>query len=95
MVGVRLAFLRIGKGWSHAELAQRISSTARTVYLYERGKQQPSSEDLLHLAQAFGVTTEYLLTEETQQIDPSAELELLPITVRVEALIQCLSTESE
>lgn len=95
MVGVRIAFLRIGKGWSRAELAQRISSTARTVYLYERGKQQPPSEDIFLLAQELEVTTEYLLTGETQQIDPSAELELSPITVRVEALIQYLNTASE
>ena len=92
---MRIAFLRIGKGWSRAELAQRISSTARTVYLYERGKQQPSSEDLLRLAQGFGVTTEYLLAGETQQIDPSVELERLPVTARVEALIQYLSTAPE
>ena len=95
MVGVRIAFLRIGKGWSRAELAQRISSTARTVYLYERGKQQPSSEDLLRLAQGFGVTTEYLLAGKTQQIDPSVELERLPVTARVKALIQYLSTAPE
>ena len=95
MLGMRIAFLRIAKGCSRADLAERISSTARTVYLYERGKQQPSSEDLIRLAQGFGVTTEYLLTGETQQIDSSTELELLPISVRVEALIQYLSTTSE
>jgi transcriptional regulator with XRE-family HTH domain len=95
MVGVRIAFLRIGKGWSQAELAQRIGSNARTVYLYERKLQQPSSDDLLRFAQAFGVTTEYLLTGETQQVDSTAVLETPPITVRAEALIQYLSTTSE
>lgn len=75
MLGMRIAFLRIGKGWSREELAQRIGSSARTVYLYERGRRKPSSDILLRLAQAFGVTTDYLLTGETQQFDSSEMLE--------------------
>jgi hypothetical protein len=50
---------------------------------------------LLRLAEEFGVTTDYLLTGETQQFDSSEMLEEPHITVRIEALIQYLSTTSE
>lgn len=95
MLNVRLAFLRIGKGWSREELAQRVGCNARTVYLCERGRQKPSSDMLFRLAEAFGVTTKYLLTGETQPFDSSERLEDPHITVRIEALIQYLSTTSE
>ena len=95
MLGMRIAFLRMGKGWSREELAQRVGCNARTVYLCERGRQKPSSDLLLRLSQEFGVTTDYLLTGETQQFDSSEMLEEPHITVRIEALIQCLSSTSE
>lgn len=89
MLGMRIAFLRIGKGWSRGELAQRVGCSARTVYLCERGRQKPSSDMLLRFAQAFGVTTAYLLTGEMEQFGTSEQPH---ITVRVEALIQYLCT---
>lgn len=95
MLGMRIAFLRIGKGWSREELAQRVGCSARTVYMCERGRQKPSSDMLLRLAEEFGMTTDYLLTGETQQFDSSEMLEEPHITVRIEALIQYLSTTSE
>ena len=95
MLGMRIAFLRIGKGWTREELAQRVGCSARAVYLCERGRQKPSSDMLLRLAEEFGMTTDYLLTGETQQFDSSEMLEEPHITVRIEALIQYLSTTSE
>lgn len=95
MLGMRIAFLRIGKGWSREELAQRVGCSTRTVYLCERGRQKPSLDLLLRLAEKFGVTADYLLTGETQQFDSSEILDEPHITVRIEALIQYLSTTSE
>lgn len=95
MLGMRIAFLRIGKGWSREELARRVGCSARTVYLCERGRHKPSSDMLLRLAEEFGMTTDYLLTGEMQQFDSSEMLEEPHITVRIEALIQYLSTTSE
>ena len=95
MLGMRIAFLRIGKSWSREKLAQHVGCSARTVYLCERGRQEPSSDMLLRLAEEFGVTTDYLLTGETQQFDSSEMLEAPHVTVRIEALIQYLSTTSE
>ena len=62
MLNVRLAFLRIGKGWSQAELAQRIGVSPSAVGMYEQGRREPSLTLLVHIAQEFVVTTDYLLT---------------------------------
>jgi transcriptional regulator with XRE-family HTH domain len=95
MLNVRLAFLRIGKGWSQAELAQRIGVSASAVGMYEQGRREPSLSLVVQLAQEFGVSTDYLLTGETQQGDPIAASEAPHITVRVENLIRYLLSTAE
>lgn len=90
MLNIRLAYLRIGKGWSQAELARRIGVSASAVGMYEQGRREPSLSLVVQLAREFGVSTDYLLTGETQQGKPSATSETSPIAVRVENLIQYL-----
>ena len=95
MLNIRLAFLRIGKGWSQAELARRIGVSASAVGMYEQGRREPSLSLVVQLAREFGVSTDYLLTGETQQRDPSATSEAPQITVRVENLIRYLLSTAE
>ena len=95
MLNIRLAFLRIGKGWSQAELARRIGVSASAVGMYEQGRREPSLSIVVQLAREFGVSTDYLLTGETQQGDPIAALEAPHITVRVENLIRYLLSTAE
>ena len=91
MLGIRIAILRISKGWSQAELARRIGVSASAVGMYEQGRREPSLGLLVRLAQEFGVTTDYLLMGETLDADPSSAPELLSISVRAEALVRLLS----
>lgn len=90
MLNVRLAFLSIGKGWSRSELAQRIGCSTVAIRSYEQGQRNPPQEILAQLAQEFGVSTDYLLTGEIPPSDSTSTSEPLPITVRVEDLIQYL-----
>lgn len=90
MLGIRIAILRISKGWSQAELARRIGVSASAVGMYEQGRREPSLGLLVRLAQEFGVTTDYLLMGETLHSDPAAT-ELSSITIRTEALVRLLS----
>lgn len=64
MIGLRIAILRVEKGWSQAELAKRIGVSASAVGMYEQGRREPSLALLVCLAQTLGVTTDYLLTGE-------------------------------
>ena len=90
MLGIRIAILRISKGWSQAELAQRIGVSVSAVGMYEQGRREPSLSLLVRLAQELGATTDYLLMGETPDSDPAAAPELPSLTVRTEALMRLL-----
>lgn len=90
MLGIRIAILRISKGWSQEELAWRIGVSASAVGMYEQGRREPSLGLLVRLAQELGATTDYLLMGETPASDPSAVPALPSITVRTKALIRLL-----
>lgn len=90
MLGIRIAILRISKGWSQAELAQRIGVSASTVSMYEQGRREPSLGLLVRLAKELGATTDYLLMGETPDSDPSEVPKLPSLTVRTEALMRLL-----
>lgn len=61
MIGIRIALLRLSKGWHQAELARRIGVSASAVGMYEQGRREPSLSIVVCLAREFGVTTDYLL----------------------------------
>ena len=91
MLGIRIAILRISKGWSQAELARRIGVSASAVGMYEQGRREPSLGLVVQLSQEFGVTTDYLLMGEAQHTTSDTVPEVPSITVRTEALIRLLS----
>ena len=61
MIGLRIALLRVEKGWRQADLAKRIGVSASAVGMYEQGRREPSLGLLVRLALELGVTTDYLL----------------------------------
>ena len=61
-MGARIAALRRDAGLSQAELAQRLQVSASAMGMYEQGRREPSAQTLVTMAQALGVTTDYLLT---------------------------------
>lgn len=91
MLGIRIAIMRISKGWSQAELARRIGVSTSAVGMYEQERREPSLDLIVRLAQELGVTTDYLLTGEPPAAVPLTTPELPSITVRTEALIRLLS----
>ena len=91
MLGMRIAILRVSKGWNQTELSRRIGVSSSAIGMYEQGRREPSLGLLVRLAQEFGVTTDYLLMGETPYSDLSAAPNPPSITVRTEALLQLLS----
>lgn len=57
----RLLEQRKAKNWSQGDLAQRIDTSAPIVGRYERGDMSPSIEVAARIAQALGVSLDYLL----------------------------------
>lgn len=91
MLGMRIAILRISKGWSQAELARRIGVSTSAVGMYEQGRREPSLGLLVRLAQELGVTTDCLLMSGMPNSDPSAAPNLPSLTVRTAALFRLLN----
>jgi len=60
----RIRELRKEKKWSQDDLAKKIEAAdSRQISRYETGRITPSVETTVKIAQAFDVTTDYLLTE--------------------------------
>ena len=63
-VGERIKQLRSEHSWSQADLASTVKADARQISRYENDKITPSAETLIHLAQAFDVSVDYLLFDD-------------------------------
>lgn len=68
--GNKLKALRLQKGITQAQLAQKLGLTKSVVSAYETGLRLPSYDVLIHIACIFDVSTDYLLgVERKQEID--------------------------
>ena len=60
----RLRVLRAEKGWSQAELAERLNVARQSVHAIETGKADPSLPLGMRIATTFGVRVEDVFSEE-------------------------------
>lgn len=66
-VGKNLASLRKAKGMTQQELAQRINYSDKSISKWELGYALPSVDVLLDFANFYGVTIDYLVSEQTPE----------------------------
>ncbi len=59
--GQRVRRLRQERGWSQAQLGQRLGTHQKQISSYERSIHLPSAELLIRIAEMFGVSLDYLL----------------------------------
>jgi transcriptional regulator with XRE-family HTH domain len=64
LFGKRVLDLRKVRRWSQPELAAMIGTSGAIIGRYERGEMTPSIDVARKLADAFGVTLDYLVSEE-------------------------------
>ena len=57
----RLRELRIDKNMSRKDLASLLNVNSRTISYWELGQRECNLEQLVNVANVFGVTTDYLL----------------------------------
>lgn len=72
----KLISLRKKSGWSQEELAEQMNVTRQSVSKWEGAQSIPDLEKIIKLSQLFGVSTDYLLKdelEEVESIDVAAE----------------------
>ena len=61
--------LRQEKGWSQTQLANKLGVHSQHISRYERGNSNPSADTLSKFAEVFGVSVDYLLNEEADNIN--------------------------
>lgn len=61
MLNERIRILRMERGWSQVDLAQKLHVTKQSVSNWENDNIQPSIEMLRKLSQVFSVSADYLL----------------------------------
>lgn len=61
MISTQIKALRQRKGWSQAELAERLHISPSAVGMYEQGRREPSIDILVALSKEFDVTIDYLV----------------------------------
>ncbi len=59
--GSRLKELRIERGLTQSQLAQKIGSAQSAVYYWEADKQEPSISTLKKICELFEVSADYML----------------------------------
>lgn len=71
----KLIRLRRQSGWSQEELAEQMNVTRQSVSKWEGAQAVPDLEKILRLSQLFGVSTDYLLKDEIETVEPAPEAE--------------------
>jgi len=70
----KIASLRRRNGWSQEELAEKLNVSRQAVSKWESAQSVPDLERILQLSSLFGVTTDYLLKEETEDVKQTGEI---------------------
>ncbi len=91
IVAQNLTELRKSKKWTQAELAEKINYSDKSVSKWERGEALPDLKVLTQMAELFGVTVDFFVTENaaadrTQFEGPKSEL---GFRIGVELLAVC------
>jgi transcriptional regulator with XRE-family HTH domain len=83
--GLRLKELRKQKGWTQKELANQIDIRFARLNKYECGMHMPPIEKLVQLSDILGVTLDYLITGNREQIQPLHNLRLMEQPQKLES----------
>ena len=70
--GEKLQGLRQNAGMSQDALAEKLNVSRQAVSRWERDETMPETDKVVALADLFGVTTDYLLRQKTDQQEPQA-----------------------
>ena len=69
----KIMTLRKKCGWSQEELADKMDISRQSVSKWESGMSIPDLDKILKLSELFGVSTDYLLKDECNEINPQED----------------------
>lgn len=73
----KIAKLRKQNGWSQEELAEKMGISRQAVSKWESGTSIPDLDKIIKMSGIFGVSTDYLLKDEIEEITPETSAEFL------------------
>ena len=62
-----IKYLRIMNGYTQEELAKKLGITQKSISLYERNLNYPSTKNLIKLSKVFGITIDELISKYTPE----------------------------
>ena len=71
----KLIELRKKSGWSQEELAEKLDVSRQSVSKWESAQSVPDMGRIIRLSELFGVSTDYLLKDELEALEPAAQEE--------------------
>ena len=69
ILGDKIMNLRKKNAWSQEELAEKLGVSRQSISKYESAQVVPDMEKILKLSRIFGVTTDYLLKDEIEDLE--------------------------
>jgi transcriptional regulator with XRE-family HTH domain len=60
-LGVRIRMHRVRLGWKQVDLAEKVGISTQAISLIEMGKTEPRANHIRKIADALGVSADYLL----------------------------------
>jgi len=93
----KIVDLRKKNGWSQEELAEKLNVSRQAVSKWEGAQSVPDMGRIVQMSELFGVSTDYLLKDELEQAEPSADstADSLSRTVDMEEANAFLKTREE
>lgn len=73
ILGDKIMNLRKKNSWSQEELAEKLGVSRQSISKYESAQAVPDMEKILKLSRIFGVTTDYLIRDEIEDLEFSEE----------------------
>lgn len=90
----RIRMLRMKNNLKQEELAKIINVSQASLSGYENGKYEPDNKTLLHLANVFHVTTDYLLGNDTLSEPFNKITKKIPVLVNLRSEVSFKSAEN-
>lgn len=82
-------------GWSQEELASKLGVSRQAVSKWESSGSIPDLQRILQMSELFGVTTDYLLKDEIEEVPQNEYVETKTIKVSMEEANQYLDMKSK
>ncbi len=79
----KLILLRKKAGWSQEELSEQMNVSRQSVSKWEAAQSVPDLKKLIQLSELFGVSTDYLLKDDMEEVEYTGRAEDIPALRRV------------